>query len=415
MHLCDKHTIYASYLGYITQAIVNNLAPLLFLTFHQSFQISLEQIGFLVSINFGVQMLVDFLAVKFVDRIGYRPCIVAAHLLSTIGLVGLGLFPYVMPTPYSGLVLSIVINAIGGGLIEVLVSPIVEAVPGDEKASAMSLLHSFYCWGHVLVVLLSTLFFTMVGIENWYILPIAWAVVPLLNTFFFAMVPLRKVVEEEHVIGVKRLFSMKLFWLFLLLMVCAGASEQAMSQWTSLFAEAGLNVSKTMGDLLGPCAFAVLMGLSRAFYGKFGSKINLKKFIIVSSGVCVISYLMAAFSPVALLSLVGCALCGLSVGIMWPGTFSLSTQYCPRGGTAMFALLALAGDVGCAVGPGLVGVVSNSVEKGTSKIASFLYEGLPLTEAGLKTGMLFAIVFPVMMLIAVSFLHRKQQNTNGLN
>lgn len=388
MSLHFKHTRNACYLGYITQAIVNNLAPLLFVTFQTQFSISLEKIGLLISINFAMQMFVDILAAKYVDKIGYRICTVAAHVCCTAGLVGMGIFPFLFSNAYAGLIVAVLINAIGGGLIEVLISPIVESLPGDEKASAMSLLHSFYCWGHVGVVLISTLYFVTVGISKWYLLTVFWAIIPCFNAFFFSKVPLHTVEAETESMPIRKLFSMKIFWMFLILMICSGASEQAMSQWASLFAESGLKVSKTMGDLLGPCAFAVLMGVSRVFYGKFGAKIKLKKFIIASGFLCIISYLLATLSPYPLLSLVGCGLCGLSVGIMWPGTFSLSCQYCPQGGTALFALLALGGDIGCAAGPGLVGVVSN------------------LANDSLKSGLLFAMVFPIVMVIVTGMLRK---------
>lgn len=397
MQLQYKHTRNACYLGYITQAIVNNLAPLLFVTFQKQFSFSLDKIGLLISVNFAMQMLIDALAAKFVDKIGYRTCILGAHIFCTVGLAGMGIFPFVFPSAYAGLIAAVLINAVGGGLIEVLVSPIVESLPGDEKASAMSLLHSFYCWGHVSVVLLSTVFFVRVGTEHWTILSALWAIVPLFNTFLFLNVPLNTIHSEEASLPIRKLFSMKLFWVFLLLMICAGASEQAMSQWTSLFAESGLQVSKTMGDLLGPCAFAVLMGVSRAFYGKFGAKLNLKRFIAGSGVLCIASYLLAAFSPMPLLSLVGCALCGLSVGILWPGTFSLSSAYCPQSGTALFALLALGGDVGCAAGPGLVGWVSS------------------LADGELKWGLTAALVFPILLLLLIGVLVRAVKQSDATN
>ncbi|HJB29329.1 MAG TPA: MFS transporter [Candidatus Blautia faecavium] len=381
-------TLYASYLGYVTQAIVNNFAPLLFVTFQREFSISVAQIGFLVTYNFAVQMIVDLLAAKYVEKIGYKISIVAAHLFSVTGLVGLGLFPGLLGNPYGGLMLAITVYAIGGGLIEVLVSPIVQALPMDEKSSAMSLLHSFYCWGHVLVVILSTVFFNVVGINNWRMLTVIWAAVPFVNMFLYAGAPIKVLVEKGEALPVKKLFTMKIFWLFFLLMICSGAAEQAMSQWASYFAESGLKVSKTLGDLMGPCMFAVLMGASRTFYGVKGEKIPLKKFISISSVLCALSYLLAVFAPVPVLSLVGCALCGLSVGIMWPGVFSLGAEYCPQGGTAMFAFFALAGDIGCSGGPSVVGVISNAF------------------GGNLKTGLFAAIVFPVILLIGVNRLRR---------
>ncbi len=403
--LTYSHTMKASYIGYITQAIVNNLAPLLFLTFQTEFAISLEQIGFLITLNFGVQMLVDFLAVRFVDRIGYRPCIVAAHICAAIGLIGMGTLPYLLSDAYTGLMTAVIVYAIGGGLIEVLISPIVEALPGDAKASAMSLLHSFYCWGHVGVVLLSTLFFTIAGTGRWSYLAMLWALIPLFNTFFFLFVPIRTLEEDEESMPVRKLLKTKLFWVFILLMICSGAAEQAMSQWASLFAESGLMVSKTLGDLLGPCMFAFLMGLSRLYYGKFGARLNLMRFITGSSILCIISYLLAVFLPVPVLSLLACGLCGLSVGIMWPGVFSLAAEKCPGGGTAMFAFFALAGDVGCSAGPGLVGIISGAADSGRLTFLNSLTVFMN-GNTGLKTGLLCAIIFPLILLVTLQNLRK---------
>ncbi|MGI6239593.1 MAG: MFS transporter [Christensenellales bacterium] len=397
MHLTYKHTKRASYIGYITQAIVNNLLPLLFVTFHTSYAISLEKIGLLVSINFGVQIFVDLLAVRYIDRIGYRAGAVAAHMFAAVGLICLGILPEWMADKYAALVICVSLTAVGGGLTEVLISPIIESLPGDEKASAMSLLHSFYCWGHMAVVILSTAYFTLAGIANWRYLPIIWAIVPAFNTFLFAKVPLRVLVEESARMPVRKLFSSGMFWLFLALMVCAGASEQAMSQWSSLFAERGLQVSKTMGDLLGPCMFAAMMGLSRLFYGIFGARLNVKHGLVASAALCVASYILAVTAPWALLSLAGCALCGFSVGLMWPGTFSLAARDFSTGGTAMFALLALAGDVGCSLGPGVVGAVSGWMER------------LHAAPEALKIGIAVAIVFPILMLLGVWTLGRMER------
>jgi MFS family permease len=380
-----KHTLAASYFGYISQAIVNNLAPLLFLTFQRQFKVSLGSLAVLVSLNFGVQLLVDMIAVRYVDKIGYRRAALGASVFCTIGLVSMGILPFVLPEPYTGLVIAVVINAIGGGLLEVIISPIVEALPNENKAAAMSLLHSFYCWGYVGVILLSTLYFNIIGIENWRYLPMLWALIPLGNIFLFSVVPIRTLIDENNsAMPLRVLFKKRSFLLFLLVMVCAGASEQAMSQWASFFAEAGLNVSKTTGDLLGPCFFAVLMGSVRVFFGLKQDTINLVKVLLGAALLCVLSYLLAALSPFPLLSLLGCGICGLSVGIMWPGVFSLASKIFPRGGAAMFALLALGGDAGCGSGPGLVGFI--------------------MSKTTLKTGLLIAIVFPVMLFFGVKFL-----------
>lgn len=387
------HTIYASYIGYITQAIVNNFVPLLFLTFQNQYGIGLGQIGLLVTINFGVQLTVDFLSAKFIDKIGYRTSMVAAHLFAVTGLVGLAVLPELLP-PYLGIVLSIVCYAIGGGILEVLVSPIVEACPTTKKEAAMSLLHSFYCWGHVFVVLASTAFFTFVGIEHWRVLAVIWAVIPLGNAFYFSMVPISAPVEEGTGMGMRELLKNKMFWILFLLMICSGASEQGMSQWASAFAESGLKVSKTIGDLAGPCLFATLMGTSRALYAKMADKISLHAAMIGSGVLCVACYVLATFAPYPALGLIGCAVCGFSVGILWPGTFSLASSSLPAGGTAMFALLALAGDLGCSSGPTIVGTVAD------------------VLGGNLKAGIISAIIFPILLVIVISLLDKKKKEKN---
>lgn len=390
--LSYRHTLCAGFFGYISQAIVNNLAPLLFLTFQREFSVSLEKIALLSSFNFAVQLAVDLAAARFADRIGYRACIVAAHLLAAAGLAGLGVLPRLMPDPFWGLLLAAALYAAGGGLIEVLVSPIAEACPTKNKAAVMSLLHSFYCWGHVGVVLLSTVFFGIFGIGKWKILTCIWIAVPLVNTFIFAGSPIAPLTRDgEKGLTISELFKSKTFWVLMLMMTCAGASEQAVSQWASTFAELGLGVSKTVGDLAGPMAFAVLMGSSRLFYGKLGANIDLDKFMAGSGILCVISYLCISLSASPVLSLAGCAVCGLSVGIMWPGTFSKAASLIKNGGTAMFALLALAGDLGCSGGPTLVGFISD------------------IASDDLKKGILAAIFFPVLLTAGVVFLRRSQR------
>lgn len=374
-------TIYACFLGYIVQAIVNNFVPLLFLTFEETYQIPLSRITLLVTINFAVQLLVDLLAIGFVDRIGYRVSILIAHIFSAGGVL-----PDRCSEPFVGLLIAVIIYATGGGLLEVLVSPIIESCPTDNKEAAMSLLHSFYCWGHVGVVFLSTVFFAVFGIDNWKIMAIIWACIPLANTILFAKVPIAPLIGEgEKGLTIKELCSKKLFWLFLLMMICAGASEQAVSQWASTFAEKGLGVSKTIGDLAGPMFFAICMGLSRAYYGKFGEKINLQLFMIGSSMLCVVSYLGIVFFTIPALGLISCGIAGLSVGIMWPGTFSMASASIKRGGTAMFALMALAGDLGCAGGPTVVGMVSSHFSD------------------NLQMGTLAAIVFPVILCVGLAY------------
>lgn len=397
MNFTYKHTMYASFIGYIVQAIINNFIPLLFLTFQSSYNIPISKITFLVTFNFGFQLVIDFLAAGFIDKIGYRLSVIIAHICAGLGLISLTILPEVFSDPFVGLLISVMIYAIGGGLIEVLISPIVEACPTDNKEAAMSLLHSFYCWGHVAVVLLSTIFFSTFGISNWKYLAILWSLIPILNIFLFIKVPILHLIEDgENSLTIKELLSNKIFWLMILLMICAGASEQSISQWASTFAEKSLNGNKALGDLAGPMFFAIMMGISRTIYGKIGEKINLKKSIIFCSLLCFISYIVISLSPWPLLSLIGCGISGFSVGILWPGTFSISSSIIKKGGTAMFAFLALAGDVGCSLGPTIVGRVSS------------------IFNDNIKIGILSSSIFPILLIIGIilSGINKKDKTLN---
>ena len=386
-----QKTMYACFIGYIVQAVVNNFVPLLFVTFQKTYQISLSKITFLITINFLIQLLVDMLSAGFVDKIGYRASIILAHVCAAAGLLSLTILPELLPNAYSGILIAVAIYAVRGGLIEVLISPILEACPTDNKEQAMSLLHSFYCWGHMGVVLLSTVFFALCGIDNWKILTILWVLIPIANILLFAKAPIYSLHEEGTAgLTLGQLFRKKLFWVFFLMMLCAGASEQAVSQWASAFAEQGLGVSKTVGDLAGPMAFAMLMGISRLIYGKWGDRLNLDRFMQWSCLLCIAAYLCIVLVPVPVIGLLGCAVCGFSVGILWPGTFSKASASIKGGGTAMFAMLALAGDVGCSGGPTLAGLVSGACGN------------------NLHMGILAAIVFPVLMLTSLFLAGKKQ-------
>lgn len=405
-----KSTVFACYRGYITQGIVNNLSPLFFVLFQNKFGISYSLISALILCNFVTQVITDMLSVRYVDRIGYRKSAVIAHALAFLGLVMQGTLPNVLPAPYVGLVLATIVNGVGGGLIEVIISPIVDSCPGDAKASAMSLLHSFYCWGQVGVVLITTLLLRLIGEDLWFILPILWSLLPLYNLFRFLKVPLMPTVSEEEKTPLKTLFTSKIFLMALLLMLCAGASELAMSQWSSLFAERALGVTKVIGDLLGPCLFAVFMGIGRTIYGVWGEKIHLTGAMVFCAALCILCYLGTALFENPWLSLLSCALCGFSVSLMWPGTFSLTSAAYPKGGTAMFGILAVLGDVGCSVGPALMGAVSGAVSGNANIAASF--PNLTADQFGLKSGMLFSAVFPASILIGVLLLTRFHKSAN---
>ncbi|MDE6853391.1 MAG: MFS transporter [Lachnospiraceae bacterium] len=391
MHIHNnfKHTIAASYIGYITQAIVNNFAPLLFVTFHNTYHIPLSQIGLLVTINFCTQIIVDLVSAKYIDKIGYRASAIIAHVFAAAGLILLGILPDLFSNPYIGICIAIVLYAIGGGLTEVVISPIVEACPTDSSSAAMSLLHSFYCWGSVLVVLVSTLLFRFLGIHFWKQISIMWSIIPIFNIFYFAVVPINTLTEDGEGMSITELIRTKIFWILALLMVCSGASELAMSQWASALAETGLQVSKTVGDLAGPCFFAILMGTGRVLHATVGERFSLVHYLSVSAVLCIISYLTVSLSPIPAVSLIACGICGLSVAAMWPGIYSLASLKCPKGGTAMFALLAFAGDIGCSSGPTIVGFISTALQD------------------NLRLGLLSAIFFPVVMLVGLRFCQTK--------
>ena len=383
--------MYACFVGYIVQAIVNNFVPLLFVTFQESYGIPLSEITMLITVNFAVQLVIDLLSAWFIDKIGYRASVLAAHICSAVGLILLTVLPSVMSSPFAGLLVAVVIYAVGGGLIEVIISPIIEACPTDNKEKAMSLLHSFYCWGHVGVVLISTVFFALFGIENWKILALIWAIVPIVNTFVFIKVPIYSLNEDgEEGLPLRKLFSMKMFRVFLIMMICAGASEQAVSQWASAFAEKGLGVSKTVGDLAGPMAFAVLMGTSRLIFGKYGHKLDLDRFMKYSCILCIAAYICITLVPNPVIGLIGCGICGFSVGILWPGTYSKASASIKGGGTAMFAMLALAGDIGCSGGPTLAGLVSDRF------------------GGNMRAGIMAAIIFPAVMTVCLMLSGKKK-------
>ena len=394
-----KKTIFACYRGYITQGIVNNLSPLFFVIFQDHFGIDYMLISALILCNFITQVITDVLAVRYVDRIGMRRAAVLAHVLAFSGLAMQGILPNILPAPYIGLVIATVINGIGGGLIEVIISPIVDSCPGDAKASAMSLLHSFYCWGQVGVVLITTLLLRVIGEDLWYIIPLLWSLIPFYNLFSFLKVPLMPAIPEDEKTPLRTLLKSKIFLVAMLLMICDGASELAMCQWSSLFAERALGVTKVMGDLMGPCLFAVLMGIGRTIFGIWGEKINLSHALMATAALCVLCYIGAGLFDNPILSLISCALCGISVSLMWPGTFSLVATIYPKGGTAMFGTLAILGDVGCSVGPALFGAVSTAAANAAVNSAS-------ADQLGLKSGMLVSIIFPLFIVIGVALITR---------
>lgn len=373
----------ACYLGFVTQAIASNFAPLLYLKFHMDYGISLGNLALISTCFFFTQLLVDLFCAKYVDRIGYRACVVTSEICSALGLAGLAFLPELLPNPFAGILICVVVYAMGSGLIEVLCSPIVEACPFPNKEATMSLLHSFYCWGSVGTIAVATAFFALFGIDSWKWLAVLLALVPAVNIYNFATCPIEYLVDEGKGMGIRGLFRRPIFWVAVVLMVCSGASELSMSQWASAYAEAALGMSKTMGDLLGPCLFAVSMGICRTLFGKYGQKVNLSKFMVASGCLCVVCYILASLIENPVVGLIGCILCGFSVGIMWPGTLSITSRKFPAGGTTMFALLAMAGDLGGSIGPGIVGRVSQ------------------LAGDNIRTGIAAGLAFPLLLVIGL--------------
>lgn len=393
-----KSTKLACYTGYIVQAVICNLAPLLFVIFSEKFQISLEKLALLITINFATQMLVDITSVKYVDIVGYRAIAVTSQGLAFIGLSSMAILPNILPNPYYGISLSIILCAIGSGLTEVIISPIVESIPGEKKTSEMALLHSFYCWGQVLTVLITTPLLLLLGDNYWYIVPALWAVIPLLNSIKFLRVPLTKTLSKEERTPLKELFFSKQFITSIIIMICAGASELAMSQWSSYFAETGLKVSKVMGDLLGPCLFAILMGLGRTIFGFNGERVNIKIILSLCAGLCIICYIGTSLINSPIISLLLCALTGLGVSVMWPGTFSLTAKIFPKGGGSMFGVLAFAGDTGCTLGPWFVSFMTIAARTGATD------------GEALKVGLGFGAIFPIIMIVSLLLLNRPNKD-----
>ena len=411
MKLTYRHTAIGCCLGMITQAIVCNLAPILFIIFKENYFLTDEQLGRLIVFNFGTQIVADLLATKYCDRLGHRFCVVLAHTCCALGLIAISVLPGILPAPYVGLCIAAIIYAFGGGIIEVCVSPIVESLPGDEKARMMSLAHSFYCWGQMATVAITTIAIWLMGRAVWRIIPLAWALIPVFNIFFLSKVPMQPSIPEEKRTPIKELFKNRVFIIGMLMMIASGSSELSMSQWASLFVEESLGVSKVLGDLLGPCLFAFTMALTRVFFGIYGERISLEKALLASSVLCVVCYLTAVFFPP--LTLVGCAMSGFTVAIMWPGTLSTGAKRFPLAGTALFGLYAICGDIGCSVGPWMAGIVSDLVNGSETLVSIGMSIGWSEPSVGLRTGLLASTVFPFMLVICSIILIRgsKKQNT----
>ncbi len=404
MKLGYKHTLFTCCVSYTVQAVVNNFSPLLYAFFAERLGVELAEISLLITVNFIIQIGMDFIGTVLADKIGYRASAALGNAFALLGLILLGTLPQVMESKLLALLIATAVSAVGGGLLEVIVSPIVEALPKDEVSFSMSFLHSFYCWGHVAVILLSTVFFLLVGIDRWYIMAFVWGILPLASGIMLLLVPIRSLGGGSTGSSVKYLFGKKQFWLLMTVMLAAGAAELSMAQWASYFAECGLGVTKTLGDLLGPCAFAVAMATTRLLFGIYGKRLRIEKCLAVSFVLCTLTYLIAALAENPFVSLLGCMLCGATVALLWPGSYTLGAEILPRGGTPMFALFALAGDLGAAAGPTLVALVSDGITGGSLTAPSFIFG--EASSVGIRSGLLLAAVFPLVAALVCLLLIR---------
>lgn len=369
----------AGYVGFVVQAIVNNFLPILFIVFQDIYGLGYEKLGRLIVFNFAVQMFIDFITPKIIHKIGYRRAAFLCQFTACLGLCLMSLLPRIMPSPYTAMFIAIAVYATGSGLMEVILSPMIEMLPTGNKSGNMAVLHSFYCWGQTVVVPLTTLMVFAFGYENWSYIPLVWAIVPFINMLAFLRVPIVEPGREVKQSTLIELLKTPSFIIYMLMMFCGGASEIAMSQWASLFVEQALGVSKAIGDIVGPCLFALFMALGRVIYAKFSKKVSFTRLLIWLNILCFVCYVMVGISKIAALSLVFCALCGFSVSISWPGIYSAGARTFKTGGAVMFSAFAMCGDTGCALGPGLVGLVAE--------------------YTNLNMGFIAAAVFPFIMVI----------------
>lgn len=389
----------ACYIGYVVQAVVNNLLSLLFVIFNaQPYNISLEKLGSIIFINFAAQLFIDYISVFFTSRFGYKKCVVFAQATSVVGFVLLGFLPRVIE-PYFGILFSILFLAVGSGLIEVLISPIIEALPSDNKASNMSFLHSFYCWGQVLTVIGTTALVFALGNDKWFYIPFVWSIIPFINTLLFTRCDILELENNSAHSSALSLLKNKSVYKYMVFMFCAGASEITMVQWSSFFVEKGFGTEKWLGDLIGPCLFAVLMGIGRIGYGILGKKVSLERLLCYFSALCFVCYLVVALSNNGIICALGCAVCGLSVSVMWPGVISLSAEKFHSSGTAIFSLMAMLGDIGCAVGPWILGLIAEyafDYNLGRHLISAL---NINSTQSNMQLGFLICSIFPLIMFL----------------
>lgn len=399
-------TLMAARMGFFTQALVNNLAPVFFVLFRVLYGFSYLQVGILAALNFTLQLFADITSPNLISRFGYRKCAMTAQALCAVGLILMPGLCILTGGVYISFIIPVLIYSYGAGMIEVLASPIVEAIPDLPENTKMSMLHSFYSWGQMTCVALTTLALHFIGYERWFLIPVLWSAIPIFGIILFsrARLDMADMAEKESEKG-GRLFC-RSFVLMLIIMTCAGASEIAMSEWSSLFAEEALGVSKVAGDLFGPCMFALFMGMGRMCHAKFGERLNLSRLIKACSLLCVICYVGAALLRPAAASLIFCALTGLSVSLMWPGALSLAAAR-NNGGARMYGLLAAFGDIGCIIGPVVTSSVSEFADGNERIRAIGAAYGLSADKTALRASLLAMALIPLVMLICLSLFSDK--------
>ncbi len=383
----------AGYVGFVVQAIVNNFLPILFIVFQNVYNLSYEKLGRLILFNFATQMFIDLITPKIIAKIGYRKAASLSQGAAAAGLILLGTLPSLMNNTYLAIIISIIIYATGSGLMEVILSPMIEMLPTGNKSGNMAVLHSFYCWGQAFTVLVTTGLVFLFGFKQWYFIPAIWAIIPFLNMFSFLRVPIVQPSPDEKMSTFSELVKKPLFLVYMVMMFCAGASEIAMAEWASIFAQNALGVSKAIGDITGPCAFALFMGTGRVVYAKLSKKVSFTKMLVILNIFCFVCYMVVAVCKIPIIALIFCAVCGFTVSISWPGIYSAGARTFTTGGAVMFSVFAMCGDTGCALGPWLIGVLAD--------------------KFSLNVGFAAASVFPLVMVICALYILKLRSCKSG--
>lgn len=390
----DKRVKLACYATNITMSVIGNLSPLLFLTFRSLYDISYSLLGLLILINFCTQLCVDLIFSFFSHKFNIALTVKLTPVIAFVGLGFYALSPILFSQNiYLGLVLSTIVFSAASGLAEVLISPVIAALPSENPEREMSKLHSVYAWGVVFVILVGTLFLLFCGGTNWQWLAAIFMLVPMLAACLFFTAKLPVLETPERVSGALALLKNKKLWLCFFGIFLGGASECTMGQWSSSYLEQALGLEKVWGDIFGVAMFAVALGLGRTLYGKFGK--NIEKVLFLGGLGAAVCYLVAAISNIPLLGLIACALTGFCVSMLWPGSLIVASERVPQGGVFVYAMMAAGGDLGASVAPQLVGIVTDAVSQNAAAAEFAVELGITSEQLGMKTGMLLGAVFPI--------------------